>query len=207
MFVQNFIEHFTYVAIVLSQTINSVGIPLPEESVLLITGYLTATGLLKIFPALFFSILAVFLGDNVGYWTGRVVGCYVMPKAEKKMGMGGFVKWLQRYMANHEGKTVFFSRFVPALRMYVPLTAGCMKMKYWKFFILELIGALIWVPFIFWLGYHFSDNISYWLEGFGLWRHILAIGLILIVLPIVVFILFNKYWKKYLRRFMNRHYD
>jgi membrane protein DedA with SNARE-associated domain len=55
-------------------------------------------------------------------------------------------------------------RFLPGLRAPIFFTAGSTRVKFWKFFCLDGLAALVSVPFFVWLGHwlwmKFKDDIA-----------------------------------------------
>jgi membrane protein DedA with SNARE-associated domain len=68
------IVRYGYVVVFLSVLAESAGVPLPGETVLIVAGVLVHRGVLGFGDALFFGILGTVVGDQIGYWVGRLGG-------------------------------------------------------------------------------------------------------------------------------------
>ena len=68
------IGHWGYLAVCLAVLLGNVGVPVPEESVILLSGYLAWRGTFRLPIALAVGILSAIVGDNLGYWIGREGG-------------------------------------------------------------------------------------------------------------------------------------
>jgi len=68
------IEHWGYVAIFVFVILGNLGIPVPEESILVMAGYLVWQGELRLPLVLLVGIFSAISGDNLGYWIGRRYG-------------------------------------------------------------------------------------------------------------------------------------
>jgi hypothetical protein len=66
--------HWGYLAIYVVVVLGNLGLPVPEETVLLLAGYLVWIGRLRLPAVLMVSIVSAVAGDNVGYWLGRHYG-------------------------------------------------------------------------------------------------------------------------------------
>jgi membrane protein DedA with SNARE-associated domain len=85
-------------------------------------------------------------------------------------------RWFQRYFSpkkqdkvedlfdRYHSWVLFVGRFLPGLRAPIFFTAGSTRVKYWKFFVLDGLAALVSVPFFVWLGHwlwmKFKDDIA-----------------------------------------------
>ena len=63
-----------YVAIVAVVILGNMGLPFPEETILILAGYLVWKGHLHLPIVLAVGLVSAVLGDNLGYWMGREFG-------------------------------------------------------------------------------------------------------------------------------------
>jgi membrane protein DedA with SNARE-associated domain len=68
------IEHYGYLAVFFGVMLESTGVPLPGETILLASGVLAQQGHLGVEDAIVFGILGAVVGDQLGYWAGREGG-------------------------------------------------------------------------------------------------------------------------------------
>ncbi len=68
------IGQWGYLAIFVFVVIGNIGIPVPENSVLWVAGYLVWKGRLQLPLVLLVGIVAAVAGDNLGSWIGRRYG-------------------------------------------------------------------------------------------------------------------------------------
>lgn len=69
-----FFESYAYEAIFVAVLLDTIGLPVPGEIVLLGAGFLVSTGRIALIPAILVAALGAVLGDSVTYWLGRRVG-------------------------------------------------------------------------------------------------------------------------------------
>ena len=69
-----FVEHWGYAAIFMVVVLGNIGLPVPEETILTLAGYLVWRGDLRLWPVLMVGIASVSAGDNFAYWSGRSLG-------------------------------------------------------------------------------------------------------------------------------------
>jgi membrane protein DedA with SNARE-associated domain len=68
------IEHYGYLVVFFGVMLESTGVPLPGETILLASGFLAQRGHLDVGDAILFGILGAVAGDQLGYWVGREGG-------------------------------------------------------------------------------------------------------------------------------------
>ena len=68
------LQHWGYFAIFAVVILGNMGLPFPEETVLVLAGYLVWDGQLRLPIVLGVGIFSAVLGDNLGYWMGRGFG-------------------------------------------------------------------------------------------------------------------------------------
>ncbi|MFA6184533.1 MAG: DedA family protein [Candidatus Shapirobacteria bacterium] len=130
---------------------------LPGDSLLFAAGALAAQGMFNVVGLYLLLITAVFLGDNVNYWVGRLVGQKLFESNNKFLKRKHLEK-TQDFYAKYGTKAVILARFVPIVRTFAPFVAGIGKMPYLKFLTFSVIGSLLWnTLFIF--GGYFLGNI------------------------------------------------
>ena len=105
--------------------IESAGIPLPGETALVASGVLASQGKLNIVAVVVVAAVAAIVGDNAGYWIGRLGGRRLLARwrlvhrhAQRVLPRA------ERLFARHGGKTVFFGRFIAVLRITAAWMAG-----------------------------------------------------------------------------------
>ena len=129
---------------------------LPGDSLLFAAGTFAALGALN--PIYLFLLLTVsaIIGDTVNYSIGHYIG----PKA-----FSGEIKFLKKehlektqiFYEKHGGKTIILARFIPIIRTFAPFVAGIGIMKYSKFILYNVVGAISWVAIFISLGYFFGN--------------------------------------------------
>ncbi len=186
-------EHLSYLGFFLAVAFSGYAIPIPEEIVLLLAGYLAAQGIISLPVVVLVCIFGAVSGDSLIYYLSghgsRFTEKY-HSKAEKT-----HVGWYMRHMKKNPGKTVFLSRFLVGMRFLNPLVSGLLKVPADIFVSATALSAAIYIPFIIFLGYHFSNQIDTMIHVAESVRH--GIILMLIAGSIVLILLFFKnLWKK-----------
>jgi membrane protein DedA with SNARE-associated domain len=150
------------------------GLPLPGETALLGAVVLAGTGGLSLPLVVLIALAAAILGDCLGYVLGRRGGRALLLRP------GPFVARRHRMLHGAEGffarygeAAVFLSRWVPCARYLTPLTAGAAKMRWHRFMVFNVIGAVVWVGSLSFVAAYFGPAGAATWSGIGL---IVAIG-------------------------------
>lgn len=132
---------------------------LPGDSLLFAVGLLAATtGKLEITFIIPLLICAALLGDNINYFVGRKFGDYIKSKEKILFLKREYIDQTEAFYEKHGGIAVILARFMPIIRTVAPFVAGAGSMKYGKYLLFCVIGAVIWVSSITLLGYFLGTN-------------------------------------------------
>jgi membrane protein DedA with SNARE-associated domain len=145
----HFISTYGYWAVFLLVAVESLGVPLPGETAVVLAG-VAAGQSHRLSPWIIFLVAsaAAIIGDNIGYTIGRVGGFRLARRYghwvrldERKLKAG-------RYIFDRRGsEVVFFGRFVSVLRTYAAVLAGTNLMRWPKFLLFNAMGGIVWAAF------------------------------------------------------------
>jgi membrane protein DedA with SNARE-associated domain len=159
------IGHWGYVAIFVLVVFGNMGVPLPEETVLLVAGYLVWRGELRLPIVLVVGFISAVVGDNVGYWLGRRFGREALARhASWLLGGPTRLAAMQGFVSRHGSVAVFVARFVPGLRFVAGPLAGALGLPVPAFLAANLLGAAVYVPVTVGLGYGVGYGLGGYLE-------------------------------------------
>jgi membrane protein DedA with SNARE-associated domain len=179
------IASYGYLAVGLVVGLESMGLPLPGETMLLIASLYAGTHPdLSIWGVIAAAATGAILGDNVGYWLGRELGYPLLLRFGGYVGITtGRIKLGQYLFLRHGGKVVFFGRFVAVLRILAAFLAGVNRMDWRGFLVANSLGGILWAC-LFGLGaYTFGRTL---VRAHGpLAISLLALAVIVIVLALV----------------------
>lgn len=149
-----------------------VGFFLPGDTLLIAAGVLASQGALPIEWTIATIAIAAILGDNVGYTIGQYSGKRLFHKSDGILFRKEYVERSQEFYEKHGGKTIILARFIPIVRTFAPMVAGIGKMDRRKFFLYNVVGAILWSTSVTLLGYwigskipHIGDYLEYALIG------------------------------------------
>ncbi|HLZ63861.1 MAG TPA: DedA family protein [Ktedonosporobacter sp.] len=152
---QQALGSFGYPAVLLFVMIESLGVPFPGETMLLLASFSAATNpRLQIPIVIACAALGAIVGDNIGYYIGLKGGRPFVAR----FGRYFFVKpehldYAEKFFAKHGNKTVFLGRFTAILRTWAAFLAGVNHMPWRAFLIYNAAGGIIWATIYGILGF------------------------------------------------------
>lgn len=135
-----------------------VGFFLPGDSLLIAVGLLAAAKKLQLSTALSALFLGSVLGNNLGYYLGYKVGPALLNKARVR---AEDLERTRRFMARFGPLSILIGPYVPVFRAVVPFLCGTVRMPWLRFFLLSLLGSLLWTQGLTLLAYYVGSRIPH----------------------------------------------
>src|SRR5437667_11723310 len=182
----HFLTTYGYWAVLVFVGIESIGIPFPGETMLLVAAiYAGRTHHLSIPLVIVAAAAGAIIGDNIGFWIGREGGYRLLRRygryirlEERRLKLGQYL------FLKYGGKVVFFGRFVAVLRAFDAFLAGTNRMPWPRFLLFNATVGIVWATLYGLGGYFLGDNIHRLTGTVG------TIALVLAVLVIIAFLVF-----------------
>jgi len=126
--------------------LESMGIPSPGETALVLACVMASQGKLQIELVLLIAATAAIVGDNVGYWIGRKAGRRVLtsdrgPFHRRRLAL---IAYGDRFFAKHGPRAVFLGRWMALVRVTAAWMAGMNHMPFRTFFFWNALGGITW---------------------------------------------------------------
>lgn len=169
-----------------------VGLPIPEDIVLVVAGMLAQDDGRSWIATATLMYVGVLAGDSIMFLLGRRFGARLLawemthnlfpPKKQARV---------QRLFARHGHIVLLVARFLPGLRAPIYSTAGAMHVSFLKFLFYDGVAALVSAPVFVWFGHwlwlNFDDDIEKLNAAFSRseWY---TLGVAAVALLVVVFI-------------------
>ena len=187
------IHQFPYLGLFLLLVLGTLGLPLPEDGILLLSGFLIAHHVIKPLPAFLVVYLGLLMTDFLLYLAGKKYGRRLVEhKRFQKILTANRLAKLEEKFKRWGILVVFFGRHLLGLRAQIFLVAGVMRMPWKKFLIVDGTSALFSITLWGGLGYVGGNSIQ------TLKRDITNIEqIVMVVLAILLgSVLLFKYFKK-----------
>ncbi|PZT70023.1 DedA family protein [Streptomyces sp. SW4] len=170
-----------YAVVGLVIAVESLGIPLPGEIVLVSAALLSSqhTGVDPLILGICATAGAV-AGDSAGYAIGRRGGRPLLARLGRKFPRHfseGHIATAERSFRKWGMWAVFFGRFVALLRIFAGPLAGVLHMPYWKFLTANVLGGILWAGGTTAVVHYVGIVAESWLKRFS-WVGLLAAVLI-----------------------------
>jgi membrane protein DedA with SNARE-associated domain len=169
--------------------LESLGLPLPGESLLVTGAVLAGRGTISLPILLVSAWTGSVLGDNIGYLLGHYLGRRLIARFGAKVGLteARFAR-VEAVFTKYGAATVAGARFFNVLRQLNGVVAGTLKMPWWRFLAFNALGAALWVGVWTAAGFYFgrhSAQMSWLLHGAGLAGAVVAA---IIIAGVVIYI-------------------
>ena len=156
---QGWISTYGYLALFGSLVFGIVGLPIPDETLLALSGYFVFKGQFGFLPTVLTAFSGSIAGISLSYVIGRTGGYRVLHKygprfrvTDEKIQMVD--RWFERV-----GKwMLMIGYFIPGVRHLMALVAGSSKMRYPVFAGFAYTGGIIWSMTFVSLGYYLGDS-------------------------------------------------
>jgi membrane protein DedA with SNARE-associated domain len=176
---------YGYAVIFVGVLLENAGVPSPGHTVVLGGAFLAQSGKLSVGWVFATACVAAVLGDNIGYWIGRRGGRPLIERHQRLLHIGDErLRWIEGFFERHGAKTVFVARFVTGLQTVAALFAGMSRMRWSRFFVYNVAGAIVWSATYCAAGYFFGkswDVLYEWVGRAGLFGLALVAAVVLLV--------------------------
>ncbi|WP_076415954.1 DedA family protein [Shewanella sp. UCD-KL12] len=128
-------------------------LPLPGDGLVLFVGGMIGMGLIDFYPAFILLTLAAFSGTMLAYFQGYwLQDGRMMHKAQRSLPNNALPK-AKKLLNKYGLLSLFFSRFVPFVRVLTPMLMGITHINPWRTLFISLISAAYWVLSLLMVGH------------------------------------------------------
>jgi membrane-associated protein len=137
------LAYLTLFLAALLEAVPVVGSVIPGSTVILALSALVPGGELQLGPVLAAAIAGALLGDGTAYLAGHrsqreILGTWPLTNYPR------VIKQSEAFFNRWGALAVFFARFVPPIRAFVPITAGALGMPPPRFYLVNIPAVLLW---------------------------------------------------------------
>jgi membrane protein DedA with SNARE-associated domain len=161
--------------------LESMGIPSPGETALVLAAVLASQGKLQIWLVILIGVASAILGDNIGFYLGRRFGRDVLaaPGPFHTHRMNAITAG-DRFFAKHGPKAVFFGRWIALVRFAAAWLAGINHMPVREFVFWNALGGITWGLTFGLAGYYGGDAAANVIKSAGVGAAV-VLGVVLVV--------------------------
>ena len=185
MNVNQLLMTYGYAAVFALVAFESLGIPLPGETILVAAGtYAGSTHRLSVWAIFGVAVAAAIIGDSIGFWIGDKGGYRLLRRYGHYVRLDETKVKIGRYVFDrHGGKVVFLGRFVSILRTYAAFLAGTNRMRWRRFLAFNAAGGIIWAAIYTFASYAVGNAIAKASRTVDI-----ALGVVAVIALVVVFV-------------------
>jgi membrane protein DedA with SNARE-associated domain len=153
------IATYGYAAIFVLLLLGIVGLPVPDETLLTLTGYLIFSGTLRFIPGFIYAFLGTLCGITISYMIGRLGGAPFINKFGARLhirqeSVDRVHSWFSRW--GHWTLTIGY--FIPGVRHVIAVVAGSSGLEYRTFALFAYSGAFFWTGLFICAGYYLGNS-------------------------------------------------
>jgi len=173
-FLVHWITTYGYAGIFFLLMWGIIGIPVPDETLLTLTGYLVYKGDLHILPGLAAIVFGSVCGISLSYGLGRTGGFMLVKKYGHYLHLSADKLEKAHDFLVRRGKwALMFGYFIPGVRHLTALVAGTTRLTYPLFALFAYSGALVWCATFFTTGYFLGKE---WTRASAKIHHGILVG-------------------------------
>jgi membrane protein DedA with SNARE-associated domain len=136
-----------------------VGLPIPDETLLISTGFLLTRGKLPLATTLIYAYAGSICGISVSYIIGRSAGTLLIKKYGHWIGLRkNHIERAQQWFNRIGWWALFIGYYIPGVRHLTGYTAGALQLSWKKFALFAYSGAIVWVSTFLTVGYIFARS-------------------------------------------------
>ncbi len=187
-----------YLIVAVVVGLESLGIPLPGEIVLMSAALLASHGYSDPMAIWVAGATGAVVGDSIGYALGHHYGYRLLDVLAKWFPRHinpQTIKLAKKVFHLHGIKVVFFGRFIAILRIFAGPLSGILKLPYRRFLLANVTGGIVWSGVAVWSVYFLGIVAEHWFKRLS-W---LALGIALIV-GVIVSLVFRRRINEYLEK-------
>ncbi|MCU4967792.1 DedA family protein [Bacillus toyonensis] len=155
----SYIEQYGYWALFFCLWLGIIGMPIPDEMIVMSGGFVSSLGILSVIPAFLLTYLGVVSGLSLGYILGKIFGTKVLHKLMKKKKAKYFIK-SQEMVEAYGHYALITSYFIPVVRHIVPYLVGMNNMSFKTYVLYSYTTGFVWTLVYFVLGSIFGQHIE-----------------------------------------------
>ncbi|XRD26114.1 DedA family protein [Lysinibacillus fusiformis] len=153
------IERYGYFSLFFSLWLGIIGMPLPDEMIVMSGGFLSTLETMSIWKSFLVTYLGVVSGLSIGYVLGRLFGYQVLDKLLKRKKAKYLLK--SKELLDTYGRfALVFSYFIPVIRHILPYLVGMNNMSFKTYALFSYTTGFVWTLIYFTLGLFLGSHIE-----------------------------------------------
>ena len=179
MNLQSLIENYGYIAVF-------IGTFLEGETIVILAGFAAQLGFLELPWVIATAIAGSFSGDQLYFYLGRHWGPKIIAR---RLSWQESARKVYDLLHRHQYFLILTFRFYYGLRNVTPFAVGSAQVPRIRFFVLNLLGAIVWATVFGYAGYLSSEAMELFLGDLKRYELYAFGGIVVLAMAIWVFTL------------------
>ena len=180
--IKTLVNHFPYLGVFALLLLGGMGLPFPEDTTLILSGFLVAHDIIKPLPGFLVIYAGLLVSDYFLFWVGKRYGRRVVEhKKFQKLISSERLSNLEEKFKKWGVWVVLFGRHLLGLRAQIFLVAGVMKMHPLKFLVADGFTALFSIAIMGGIGYVGGNSVQVLKRDFSRIEHIAIVAFVVLL--------------------------
>lgn len=166
------VAQYGYGALFFCLWLGIVGMPIPDEVIVMTGGLVSSLHLLKPVPAFLVTYLGVVSGLTIGYVLGFNIGAPILDRFLIKKNVNKHLSKSYVLLERYGPYALCISYFFPVIRHLVPYLVGISKMSYKRYVLFSYTTGLVWTFLFFTVGRFYGmyiEEIGEIIQSYGIY--------------------------------------
>ena len=186
-----YVTRYGYLAIFIMVFLQEIGMPnpVPNELLLIFSGYLSFKGLLYLPSVILTAIIADFIGTNILYFLFYSTGALIMQKKPNWIPLSArMIGRLSTKISKGGQLSIFIFRLTPFTRGYTSVITGLLQIKPKVFLPIALISAISWATVYVVIGHFIGPSWNLFTKNIPSFKYIMvAVFSIILCMVLLVY--------------------
>ena len=187
-----FLQHFSYPGLFILLILGGIGLPFPEDAVLILSGFFIAHNMMKPVPTILTIYAGLMVADYFLYSMGKKYGRMIVThKRFQRIVSPDKLAKMEKRFQEKGSLVILIGRHIVGLRAQLLIAAGIMRMPATKFLLADGITSIFTIVLMVGAGYAGGNSLQVIRSDFSRIEHV-AIVLLVIVLSLYIVLRYFK---------------
>ena len=188
--ISRLVEHFPYLGLFSLLILGGIGFPFPEDTTLILCGFLISTGVVSLLPSLCVVYAGLLAADVILYLAGRKYGRRIVMHGRFKHLMSAErLSQLEDLFHRRGVLVILLGRHLIGVRSQIFLAAGAVRMPVAAFLAADAVSSLMTMALMIGAGYIGGHSLTVIEKDIARIEHI---GILLLVISFAAYLLWRR---------------
>ncbi|MFL1673083.1 DedA family protein [Paenibacillus thiaminolyticus] len=159
-FLLHWIGQFGYAALFFALWLGIVGMPVPDEVIVMTGGAVSGMNILLPLPAFILTYLGVVSGLSVGFVIGRSIGVPILERLRRTSRMERYLEAAEGLIRKYGSLAICLSYFLPVVRHVIPYLVGVNRMTFKRYALYAYSAGFVWTLLFFSMGWALGSRVE-----------------------------------------------